>query len=49
MSCLITHMMRDRVEDRVRVTFGDGTSPISLEVGKEQTWCVICLGNCPSI
>ena len=41
--------MSHRVEDRVRVAFGDGTSPIPLKVGGEQTWCVICLGNCPSI
>lgn len=45
MSC---HRMSHRVKDRVRVTFGDVTSPIPLEVGKEQTRCNICLGNRPS-
>lgn len=51
MSCLITqtHTMSRCLEDRGGATFGDGTNPSPLAVGRQPPWRAICLGNCPSI
>ena len=37
------------LEDRGGATFGDGTNPGPLAVGRQPPWRAICLGNCPSI
>lgn len=37
------------LEDRCGATFGDGTNPSPLAVGRQPPWRAICLGKCPSI